>query len=1095
METELVHEEFFEEAPKTYCFKRPIYLDPSLPNFDPRADFVAENYGVLYKKYNASELYYYSKSTGEVNLLDPLFKGVNKGELMAWDGSTWRSTKLRSNMSITGDGVLTPLELSRQNAEHGQVLTWIGNSWKPAIVDRGAFIQEKFSIVKENVSFSFDLSKLSKDVKWVIPRDEITWTSIINNSVFLGSTPVEQEIGESNTVLGIDSATLITSGEYNTVVGSNVAPHITEGKHNLLLGANCCSSLTTGSNNIVLAGDVLNFEVSNVVSLGAIAYNSNSFYVRTSSVRKRKTDLLMYYNPANGEVSYEEFDISKVPLVVNRNIAIEDAIKGCIKIFNGSQWVNAKLTEEDIPCISADRITSGMIHLDRIPASGATHQLQLNIGGMLRSSPLLVYKNNYLGIGTNVPDKLLSVVGKDATVLIKKDADCFMELEPFYDYSAIKSKDMSLVIHHTTKRVGIECSTPLSTLHVGGDISIDGLLKSHNKNLCIVSNTTMKDSTSYIQLSQNIEVGGTIVNLCVGPSGKRVPKLVINDLGYVGIGHSLPRSLLDVNLGEFVFEPVMSACATFAGLKSITKVAIVNRDVAELAFCNTIGKTSAAITYNGKNNMLQLGVGTEYYLNVNYLGYLGIGCTPQLYPLEVKGAANFNNKLVICPTLQANPVLQFKSEEPDKCTVLFNSLDRSGRATNLVFQIADASSKTVVNLNDKENWFAHNIGVRVSNPSYAFEARNDMLHGCGLALHCLQNYVKLHTTPNEKASLCYSNKSFELINGATPVFTVDENFTINRKTELRKGVRIHNTLELIKNEEVACSIIWDGRNMSFVGDSLFVEMNYSGVSLNVSGKKQLVCDTQGTTINSLVSIKATNTLEQLRIGQGVESSFLSVYDGDNRAGLLQGYLGRFSLKTDNASILELGASSIIQFMINRRTVAFLDEHALEVDKKIKTKVVVLESECPEIVLKSSVNKGEAVISYSSTNKVQSDLCIVNGVQAVKIDTCGNTWVKHISTDVVELILERCSLEYYTAFTPMKLNSFTILLEASNMVLGVIDEKYRRKHITCVPVCGIIRDTNITYTTLYIEIHEDGRVILCSNLKDIGYKVEVSSGFI
>jgi hypothetical protein len=113
----------------------------------------------------------------------------------------------------------------------------------------------------------------------------------LENSAFGYQAMINNLSGSQNSTLGMNSLGALTTGDYNTAMGVGAGGVLTTGSNNIMLGALSRAQAVGDSDCIVLG-------------YNTIGNGSNTFTVSTNCVPAATTSYILYYNTANGSITY-----------------------------------------------------------------------------------------------------------------------------------------------------------------------------------------------------------------------------------------------------------------------------------------------------------------------------------------------------------------------------------------------------------------------------------------------------------------------------------------------------------------------------------------------------------------------------------------------------------------------------------------------------------------------------------------------------------------------------------------------------------------------------------------------------------------------
>ena len=275
-----------------------------------------------------------------------------------------------------------------------------------------------------------------------------------------------------------------------------------------------------------------------------------------------------------------------------------------------------------------------------------------------------------LGLGTSNPGSLLAVAGGVSIGTA---------------YSNVSAPSNSLIIQ---SNLGIGKSNPSYALDVNGDVNFTGILRSGG--IPYIGSQWSNSSTNVFLLSSNVGIGnsnplypldvtGTIKainvytlsndsaafpshsfyqdsntgmfhasNQVLGFSAGGSEKMRITSNGFVGINNPSPSNALDV-IGTANIQGNLQIAGSFNtnGIK-ILKANGIQANITSSTVVGVSNDTSGmvlSIACNTSNYSLRLLGNATELMRVNGLGYMGLGTTNPLYPLDVLGDLNFTGVL------------------------------------------------------------------------------------------------------------------------------------------------------------------------------------------------------------------------------------------------------------------------------------------------------------------------------------------------------------------------------------------------------------------------------------------------------------------
>ena len=457
------------------------------------------------------------------------------------------------------------------------------------------------------------------------------------------------------------------------------------------------------------------------------------------------------------------------------------------------------------------------------------------IGGMLiaNSSGSLVgqfsyYPSNFImpGLQNTVT---MSSVGQQKLAFIANTTSTGSVKQDIY-FQTIGNGTPQLYIQGSTGNVGIGTTNPLYTLDVAGDIragnigsfyatrgggskgvqwsgsgvSVDtSLVNSHYG--VVIGNTSK--AGLWVDDSGNVGIGGT--------AATTTSNLYIQTTGNVGIGTTAPTQKLDIvgnlNLSGTIFSNGTSGVSgqiltsTGAGLQWVNASSVGGTYVFNNGLTNNSGTVGlgGTLTQNttigtSSFSLSFLGLGNSQSLFIGASGYVGIGTTNPVYPLDVKGLGSFGQIFV------SNSSNSIVVASGGNITSQGGSTFYVGNASSDLY--LGGSGKTILNQTG-------NVGIGTSAPNYKLQVAGDALISTRLGIGSTNvlydlnvgntsNFNTIFTTGSVGINTTNPQQALDIngnvqTNGVFQVKTTSQTFIQLRKNGSLNGEVLSNTGDII----------------------------------------------------------------------------------------------------------------------------------------------------------------------------------------------------------------------------------------------------------------------------------------------------------
>jgi len=157
-----------------------------------------------------------------------------------------------------------------------KMIVWDGTTWSATLP---TFKTDTFTIadnadVTKTLNFNADNITTGALRTCVIPDSNSILPGYLNDSVVLGSTAINENLGADNVFVGHLSGINATQ-DGNVGIGSEAGRSLTTGFDNVLLGKTAGTAITTGANNVLIgSGTALDADRNGCIVLGTLAVSS-----------------------------------------------------------------------------------------------------------------------------------------------------------------------------------------------------------------------------------------------------------------------------------------------------------------------------------------------------------------------------------------------------------------------------------------------------------------------------------------------------------------------------------------------------------------------------------------------------------------------------------------------------------------------------------------------------------------------------------------------------------------------------------------------------------------------------------------------------